>query len=173
MTAAASLIVYAVMYRQQRRLADTAKRLARLLESYEATGNCDERFQNPHLVHCSRVLQCGERECLLYDTPGDRCWQIAALSRRNGTRDAPVLSIQQCHECEVYRRSCPDALTELGESFNNLMFLLEEEDGTAPLTYYWDTGGLSPGNHFVTVNVMSYDDHIGTVTHAVKIRGAR
>jgi len=126
MTAAASLIVYAVMFRQQRRLADTANRLTHLLESYEETGRCTERFHNPHLAHCADVLRCGELDCPLHDTPGERCWQVAALCRRNGS-DAPVLSLQECHECEVYRRSCPDALTELGEGFNNLMFLLEKE----------------------------------------------
>ena len=47
------------------------------------------------------------------------------------------------------------------------VFVFEEESGTSPLTYHWDTKELVPGRHFVTVNIMSYDDHVGTVTHNV------
>jgi signal transduction histidine kinase len=62
----------------------------------------------------------------MHVAPGQRCWQVMALSRAD-RYDGPRVDIQQCHECSVYRSSCPDRLTELGESFNNLMFLLEEE----------------------------------------------
>jgi FlgD Ig-like domain len=47
------------------------------------------------------------------------------------------------------------------------IFVFEEEDGTSPLTYQWDTSTLVPGKHQVTVNIMSYDDHVGTVTRPV------
>ena len=53
------------------------------------------------------------------------------------------------------------------------IFIFEEEDGTTPLTYYWDTTGLSPGKHFLTVNVLSYDDRAGAVTKPVMIGGER
>jgi signal transduction histidine kinase len=63
----------------------------------------------------------------MYDSPDERCWQVLALSRAMHDHLAPSVEIEECHECEVYRRCCPDKLTELGESFNNLMFLLEGE----------------------------------------------
>jgi len=52
---------------------------------------------------------------------------VVALSQATGGGKTTGTVIQQCHECEVYHRSCPDELTELGEAFNNLMFLLETE----------------------------------------------
>jgi hypothetical protein len=53
------------------------------------------------------------------------------------------------------------------------VFIFEEESGTTPLTYYWDTARLAPGKHPLTVNVMSYDDHVGTVTKVVNVGGAK
>lgn len=49
------------------------------------------------------------------------------------------------------------------------IFLFEMEEGTNPFTFNWNTIGLSKGYHILTVNVMSYDDHIGTVSTKVKI----
>ncbi len=120
-------VVYMLMRRQHNALSHTAGQLARLLESYKAESVETERFENPHLAHCREVLGCDNRECPMYDAPGERCWQVVALggaSRGPGTRE---ISIQMCHECDVYRLSCPNKLVELGESFNDLMFLLEEE----------------------------------------------
>jgi signal transduction histidine kinase len=119
--------VYYAMRRQQRRLSATAERLSRFLESYGKDPSHPGRFDNPHLKHCRDVLACECSDCPMYDCPGERCWQIRALSGANHDHQAPGVEIDQCHDCEVYRRSCPDKLTELGESFNNLMFLLDAE----------------------------------------------
>jgi signal transduction histidine kinase len=120
-------VVYYLMHRQQLRLSRTAERLANLLESYLADPNTSERFENPHLRHCKEVLDCKYTECPMYDSPGERCWQVMALSGTDQDHVSPGMEIQKCHECDVYRLSCPDEFTELGESFNNLMFLLQEE----------------------------------------------
>ncbi len=126
-TAVASATVYLLMRRQQRLLACTAERITRILESYAARRSSTERFENPNLAHCREVLSCQRRDCVMYDSPGRRCWQVMALLGNVGDKHVPEVTLQRCHECEVYRRSCPDKLTELGESCNNLMFLLEGE----------------------------------------------
>ena len=124
-TAAASVGVYVLMIRPQRRLSATAEQLAQLLESYQANPATPVRFQNPHLKHCRAVLKCSQPECPMYSAPGERCWQVLALNRAAEDHLTPRIEVLQCLACEVYRESCPDKLTELGESFNNLMFLLE------------------------------------------------
>ncbi len=126
-TGLAAGIVYVLMRRQQRRLADTADQLVRLLESYQANPDVPVRFENPHLVPCHEAVSCSAHDCPARHSDDDRCWQIMARLRMNGDSGLPRLELQQCMECEVYRRSCPDRLTELGEAFNNLMFLLEAE----------------------------------------------
>ncbi len=68
-------------------------------------------------------------------------------------RDAPAL-VNSRFEVSVYE---------------DLTFLTEEEDGTNPFTYLWDTTHLTPGAHLLTVNVLSYDDHYGVITMPVVI----
>ncbi len=63
----------------------------------------------------------------MYDAPGERCWQVMALGDGSGDGGGPQVRIQHCLGCRVYQQSCPDGLTKLGESFNNLMFLLDHE----------------------------------------------
>lgn len=126
-TTVASSIVYLLMRGQHRRLSMTGEQLSRLLESHQKNEPGPHRFDNPHLVHCREVVDCDQTSCPMYNSPGERCWQVTALSRAARELKAPSKEIEECHECEVYRLSCPDKLTELGENFNNLMFLLEEE----------------------------------------------
>jgi signal transduction histidine kinase len=123
--------VYAVLRCERMRLSSAARQLHRLLECYQsgptrdpAAGTC--RFQNPHLVHCRDVMDCHATDCPMHDSPNERCWQVMALHR--GPRDhLPArIELERCRECSVFQLSCPDTLTEMGESFNNLMFLLEE-----------------------------------------------
>jgi hypothetical protein len=51
----------------------------------------------------------------------------------------------------------------------DLVFLFEEEQGTDPFTFIWDTSQLPPGEHLLTLNVIAYDDHIGIATRPVLI----
>lgn len=53
--------------------------------------------------------------------------------------------------------------------FEDLTFLSEEEDGSTPFTYLWDTTHLPLGEYLLTVNVLSYDDHYGVETKGVVI----
>ena len=126
-TAVASGIVYLLMRSQQQRLSRTAGQLTRLLESWQNNPSEAGRFENPHLVHCREVIECDRTDCPMYDSPGERCWQVMALSRTALEGQPAAVEIEECHECQTYRLSCPDRLTELGESFNNLMFLLERQ----------------------------------------------
>ena len=48
-------------------------------------------------------------------------------------------------------------------------FLFEEEQAVSPATFYWDVSDLNTGEHLLTVNLMSYDDHVGTETVKVEI----
>jgi hypothetical protein len=49
------------------------------------------------------------------------------------------------------------------------VFLFEMEEGTSPFTFNWDTKPFAKGSHILTVNIMSYDDHIGVVSQKVII----
>ena len=123
----ACIVVYQVMRRQQQRLSVTADQLARLLESYQRSGSTNVRFENPHHIHCRDSVACDCTACPVHGDRSRRCWQYFALAATDGGEGPPRLDIETCHQCAVYQASCPDKLTELGESFNSLMFLLQEE----------------------------------------------
>ena len=53
--------------------------------------------------------------------------------------------------------------------YEDLTFLFEEEESVNPFTFLWDTTRLTSGEHLLTVNVLSYDDHYGVVTQPVVI----
>jgi signal transduction histidine kinase len=128
-TGAVGYTVYRLMRRQQTSLSSVAEQLSGLLETYMANPDSTARFENPHLVQCAELLHCGNESCQLHgrNLLGDRCWQVMALERADNDVEKTSIEIGKCHECEVYRMSCPDKLTELGESFNNLLFLLGQE----------------------------------------------
>ncbi len=48
--------------------------------------------------------------------------------------------------------------------FVDTVFLYEEEEGQNPFNYIWDTKGLNPGEHLLTVNLIGYEDHLGVKT---------
>lgn len=47
------------------------------------------------------------------------------------------------------------------------VFLFEMEEGTSPFTFHWNTQNFARGSHILTVNIMSYDDHVGVVSRDV------
>ncbi len=123
-TLAASTAVYLLMRRQEQALSQTAERIARLLESYKGDAAEQLRFENPHIARGRRLLRHDKVECPIYHAADERCWQMTALGDGIGAAD---VHLQQCHNCLVYKASCPDRLTQLGESFNTLMFMLETQ----------------------------------------------
>jgi signal transduction histidine kinase len=132
-----ALVAYGVAYlpmrRQQQRLSATAEQLTRTVQDYLAdiyagSSAATERsghFENPHLARCWEVLNCDHADCPMHGSPGERCWQVLALRHAHDAHSARI-EIEECLACRVFRESCPDKLTELGESFNNLVFLLEQ-----------------------------------------------
>lgn len=67
-----------------------------------------------------------------------------------------------------------DAMDLINKRFEIMLFvdgtfLFEMEEGSSPFTFHWNTKGLAKGRHILTVNVMSYDDHIGVVAREVII----
>ena len=49
------------------------------------------------------------------------------------------------------------------------VFLFEEEQAVTPATFSVDTSTWTSGDHLLTVNIMSYDDHVGTQTMKVQV----
>ena len=120
-TGAGTIFMYWWMRRQEQRLSETAEEITGLLEAYRRNPSTRLRFENPHLVHCCKLVDCRRTDCPVNGNLDRRCWQVLGL---NSNYDLPLSSvdIERCHECAVYvsapEHVCsPEELAELFRPF--------------------------------------------------------
>ncbi len=107
------------------KIAEVNERLASLMKKAFA-GGTDVRFDNPGIKACWMMTDCPRPDgCPMYRREGVRCWQaLGTFSEEGGCcRLADVLD---CRKCEVYQAGIAgDPMMEIGETFNNMMHLIE------------------------------------------------
>lgn len=83
----------------------------------------------------------------------------------------PVLSGNTSVRIEIDKRDKMDLVNKRFEImlYVDGVFLFEMEEGTSPFTFNWDTKDFAKGPHVLTINIMSYDDHIGVVNQKILI----
>ena len=82
------------------------------------------RFENKNLVRCHEVKNCTKTDCPAYDSSkATRCWEIAGSYCRD---EILVEELKDCQQCEVYQQARLDPLCNLGESFNEMIAILED-----------------------------------------------
>ena len=109
--------------RQERELANCTDQIAGLIHRAELEGTFDIRYENPHLQQCWELKKCERETCPAYNAENLRCWQLArkeCLQAQPNDKGLPG-----CLECPIYAAARPDKITEIGESFNNMMCFLE------------------------------------------------
>ncbi|HOC92058.1 MAG TPA: ATP-binding protein [bacterium] len=114
---------------EPKKLAEVNETLVTLMRRAFA-GGTEVRFDNPGVKTCWMMIDCPRPEgCQLRDKEGVRCWQIMGTFSEEGgcCRLADVLD---CRKCEVYLAGIGnDPMTEIGETFNNMMHLIERTQG--------------------------------------------
>ena len=107
------------------KIAEVNEKLASLMKKAFA-GGTDVRFENRNVKTCWTMTDCPlPGHCPLYGRESVRCWQaLGTFSEEGGCcRLADVLD---CRKCEVYQAAITgDPMTEIGETFNNMMHLIE------------------------------------------------
>jgi len=90
-------------------------------------------------------------------------------SKESSPEKVPTVSGRTPIRVELDKRDMQDLINKRFEImlFVDGIFVFEMEEGSSPFTFYWDTKGFTKGSHIVTVNIMSYDDHIGVVSREV------
>ncbi|MBC8423181.1 diguanylate cyclase [bacterium] len=86
-------------------------------------------FENPYIEHAEDWQTGTPRHCSTNAEGHERCWQSVGEYRRQPNADA-VCFPHDCKECPVYRGVCPTVVEELGEAFNNMVYLLLRKDET-------------------------------------------
>ncbi|MBI4681998.1 MAG: GGDEF domain-containing protein [Nitrospirae bacterium] len=86
-------------------------------------------FLNPNLANCWEVLDCKSTDCPLRknESNAERCWQVAAACCSRKPQGDIFQKYNECCSCKVFKASCPTIVEEIGEYFNNLLFLLYEQ----------------------------------------------
>ncbi|MBI5055353.1 MAG: GGDEF domain-containing protein [Nitrospirae bacterium] len=86
-------------------------------------------FKNSRIVKCWEVMDCKATGCTLYgyESGEVRCWQIAGTYCGGEPQGSFVQKYGTCSNCKVFKESCPSIVEEIGEQFNNMMFLLKKQ----------------------------------------------
>lgn len=87
----------------------------------------------------------------------------------NATKDAEGIPILDEKTTVRVRLNDSDRSFMVNQRFEVMfyvdsVFLFEEEDGQDPFNFEWNTNGLAPGEHLLTVNLIGYEDHYGVKT---------
>ncbi len=85
------------------------------------------RFQSDDLVKCWETKNCEEKECPSYKSENLRCWQVSGTFCSGKVQGQFANKYGDCRKCEVYSNAFDDKINIIGESFNNMMTLLENK----------------------------------------------
>ncbi len=111
---------------QNQELAMATAEIANLISQAEAQKSFGTRYQNPNLIPCWELKQCKYDTCPAYGSAENlRCWQVAGTHCGGEVQGVFAQKLGRCERCEVFAAACPDKITHLGETFNNMMAVLE------------------------------------------------
>jgi diguanylate cyclase (GGDEF)-like protein len=98
----------------------------------KASSGSNVIFPNPNLVKCRDKMNCKSSTCQLHTNGSDketvRCWQIAGTYCGGEPQGTFVQKFGDCRKCRVFKESCPSVVEEIGEHFNNMVFLLNRQN---------------------------------------------
>jgi len=86
-------------------------------------------FENPYIEQAGDLQDGTPPHCSTKAEGHERCWQSVGEYRRQPNAEA-ICFPHDCNECPVYRGVCPTVVEELGEAFNNMVYLLHRKDET-------------------------------------------
>jgi len=83
-------------------------------------------FENSDLVRCYEVKNCTKTACPCYNsTEPTRCWETAGTFCKGKVQGFFAKKLKDCQKCEVYQQARRNPICNLGESFNEMMLILE------------------------------------------------
>ncbi|MEW6602877.1 MAG: PAS domain S-box protein, partial [Nitrospirota bacterium] len=118
-----------IITRDVRQLRSAIDIFSHVIESVEKKRGFDvslySALENPSIPTCWELKKCDYKGCPAYGMRNARCWQVAGTHCAGKVQGQFALKYGDCKKCEVYRISTGDPVTELKETFNNMMFILE------------------------------------------------
>ncbi len=108
-------------------LDSTANRIKTLMENVVEDNTFNSRFENQSLVRCWEIKKCKYNECVSYGNESNlRCWEVAGTFCRGVVQGKFAQKLLDCRKCEVYQSARMISFEDLGETFNEMIVILED-----------------------------------------------
>lgn len=89
-------------------------------------GNLDIKTAQKGETNCWELMSCDKKDCPAHGDSSRRCWyMVGTLCASCGVGEYRT-KIENCRECEVYRRNSGDEMQHLAEFFDVMAFTLKE-----------------------------------------------
>ncbi len=86
-------------------------------------------FEDSYVPTCWKVKKCENTGCPVYGKHHLRCWLIAGTFCRGEVQGHFAQKLGSCAKCEIYQTAMAHGpVAEIGENFNNLMWVLREKE---------------------------------------------
>ncbi len=87
------------------------------------------RYEREHdtLLQCWEVKKCDKASCPSYMSEDLRCWQSAGTFCGGEVQGQFANKFGDCRKCEVYQHAFKNNINVIGETFNNMMTLLQSK----------------------------------------------
>lgn len=112
---------------QNKELAEATEKIGNLITTAERSRSFAVRYDNSCLVKCWEVKNCSYVECPSYESHNLRCWQVAGTHCGGEVQGVFAQKFCKCEQCEVYQLARRDRIAALGETFNNMMAMMEQK----------------------------------------------
>lgn len=111
--------------RQNAELEEVQKQIKETIEEVIEHESFNVRFQGNNHVNCWEVKQCNQTGCPSYGDVASKCWLVAGTFCGGVVQGVFATKYGDCRRCEVYENAFKGRIAMIGESFNNMMTLLE------------------------------------------------
>lgn len=152
-----------------------------------------ERCSNPNLVRCYETMSCNMLDCPCYGLEEARCWQVSSTLCGNEDNDDFSDKINNCMKCSVYQIATNNPISQIGENFNNMMHILEQQHVELKQAYnelkvaesqlvqqekMASIGQLAAGvaheinnpTGYIMSNIMSFQRYMGKISEFLKVQ---
>jgi signal transduction histidine kinase/CheY-like chemotaxis protein/HPt (histidine-containing phosphotransfer) domain-containing protein len=112
------------------KIVSMANQIRNITVAVAETGNNTRflRFENPGLVRCHEVKNCTKTDCPAYDSfEATRCWEIVGTYCNSEIQGTFAKKLEDCRKCDVYKQARINPVCNLGESFNEMIAILEDQ----------------------------------------------
>jgi len=107
------------------KLQNALEEISNLIQQVTFKKDFSVRFANPYLKKCHEAMSCTKTACGCFGKDAERCWQIAGTYCGGKVQGEFAEKFGNCAECPTYQFATSDPIYQIGESFNNMMHILE------------------------------------------------